>query len=316
MHPESTLDGSTLFQYLNKSFKENPNNKRIDLPSSIGEGYVKRVELFGKINILIVQCKLNMEEKGDRKTTHGRQEYISFSFRNLLNSTKNVHPPFLPYIQLSSSNTALNISLPAQTPINNIIVGVKIDYLSELIKSDSEHSILDVILANNQPFLYEEMISDKISIIAKEIFDFDSDEALSDLCYKIKSEELIYHFLLTLLKRNNENYPINNADINALQEVRNKLLDDLTICPSLDNLAAMANMSKSKVSRLFKQIFGQSIYNYHQKMRILEAANLIKTQQMTVSDAGFQVGFSNLSHFTRIFERYMGMNPKKYSKIK
>jgi AraC-like DNA-binding protein len=44
-----------------------------------------------------------------------------------------------------------------------------------------------------------------------------------------------------------------------------------------------------------------------------EAARLLKDKRLTVSEVGYQLGFTNLSHFTRVFEQHTGMKPKKYS---
>jgi len=34
-----------------------------------------------------------------------------------------------------------------------------------------------------------------------------------------------------------------------------------------------------------------------------------------VSDVGYQMGFTNLSHFSRVFEEHIGMKPKQYSRF-
>lgn len=47
-----------------------------------------------------------------------------------------------------------------------------------------------------------------------------------------------------------------------------------------------------------------------------EAERLLKENKLTVSEVGYQMGYSNLSHFTRVFEKHMGMKPKKYSTTK
>jgi AraC-like DNA-binding protein len=78
-------------------------------------------------------------------------------------------------------------------------------------------------------------------------------------------------------------------------------------------LAEFANMSLSKLKRIFKQIFGDSIFNYYQTFRMQEAARLLKEEKLSVSEAGYRLGFSNLSHFSRVFEQHMGMKPKKYT---
>jgi len=73
-------------------------------------------------------------------------------------------------------------------------------------------------------------------------------------------------------------------------------------------------MSPSKLKRLFKQIFGNSIFSYYQEFRIQEAARLLKEEKLSVSDAGYRLGFTNLSHFSRVFEEHIGIKPKQYSR--
>jgi AraC-like DNA-binding protein len=73
-------------------------------------------------------------------------------------------------------------------------------------------------------------------------------------------------------------------------------------------------MSPSKLKRLFKQIFGNSIFSYYQAFRMKEAARLLKEEKLSVSDVGYQLGFTNLSHFSRVFKEHIGMKPKQYSR--
>jgi len=42
---------------------------------------------------------------------------------------------------------------------------------------------------------------------------------------------------------------------------------------------------------------------------------MLKNQKISVSEVGYLLGFENLSHFTRMFERYIGMKPKAYSML-
>lgn len=69
---------------------------------------------------------------------------------------------------------------------------------------------------------------------------------------------------------------------------------------AIADLARFSGMSESKLNRLFKQVFGHTIYNYHQQQRIHEAACLIRSRWISVSEAGYESGFANLSHFNRI----------------
>lgn len=92
------------------------------------------------------------------------------------------------------------------------------------------------------------------------------------------------------------------------------MLEHLDTPPVIKELAAGASMSPSKLKRVFKQIFGNSIFRYYQEFRMKEAARLLKEEKLTVSDAGYQLGFTNLSHFSRVFKEHLGMKPKQFSR--
>ena len=64
------------------------------------------------------------------------------------------------------------------------------------------------------------------------------------------------------------------------------------------------------MKRLFRQIFGNSVFAYYQTARLEEASVLL--QQYPVAEAGYRLGFTNISHFARVFARHYGVLPKKY----
>jgi len=74
-------------------------------------------------------------------------------------------------------------------------------------------------------------------------------------------------------------------------------------------------MSEPKIRKLFQQTFGKGVFEYYQSARMKEAARLLKDKRLTVSEVGYQLGFTNLSHFSRVFEQYIGTKPKKYSVV-
>ena len=108
-------------------------------------------------------------------------------------------------------------------------------------------------------------------------------------------------------------HPISAEDLKSIYAIRDLLTADLTAPLNLTSLATRANMSVSKLNRLLKQVFGTTVGNFHQKLRIHQAADLIRNKQYSVTAAGYEVGFSNLSHFARIFEKHTGLKPKKFS---
>lgn len=108
-------------------------------------------------------------------------------------------------------------------------------------------------------------------------------------------------------------YALNSVDIRTIYKIRAQILEHLETPPVINELAISACMSPTKLKRLFKQIFGNSIFNYYQEFRIKEAAILLKEKKVSVSEVGYKIGFTNLSHFSKVFNEHIGMKPKQYS---
>jgi AraC-like DNA-binding protein len=284
-------------------------NGVLHMPEFVGNGYIQKIGLGPMMSMAIHQYELHNDFTLDIPPDKKKSDWITFSFRNVF-----LQSGLLPCVQVSSTGVNLHMFFPALTKINTILIHIHGGLLQELVNDQDGDSILQTIINTSLPFLYEEISSPEILSAAAEIMAEGTHKALKHFHYRIKAEELICLFLHELLKRKGgAGYPVNIADLKIICELRNRLITDLTAFPNLSRLAASANMSVSKVNRLFKQVFGTTICNYHQKLRIKKAAGLIKNQNYSVSKAGYELGFSNLSHFTRIFSKHIGMKPKKFS---
>ncbi|GLU54490.1 helix-turn-helix transcriptional regulator [Dyadobacter frigoris] len=287
------------------------------LPEIMGKGYIKSFNLGPKLHLMIHKFELEEDIILKRNPVATGRDLITFSFRKVFhqnNEIKNRQAGFLPSVQVTSADMDFEIFTPAKTQINTILISVHTDLLKDLLNQQEGSTLLQTIVSGNQPYLYEEIISPEIQTIAAKIVEADANAQLSDFYYRIKAEELIYMLFVELSKRGNvHNYPLNITDVKMVYSIKDKIISDLNISPNLYELAFSAGMSESKMQRLFKQIFGNSVHSYYQMLRINEAAYLIKEQKVSVSEAGYRTGFTNLSHFTRIFERQMGLKPKKYS---
>lgn len=109
-------------------------------------------------------------------------------------------------------------------------------------------------------------------------------------------------------------YALNSQDIQTIYRIKKQIIKSLEVPPVINDLAVSAGMSPTKLKRIFKQIFGNSIFSYYQEFRMQEAARLLKEEKLSVSDADYRLGFTNLSHFSRVFRKHTGMKPKQYSR--
>lgn len=99
-------------------------------------------------------------------------------------------------------------------------------------------------------------------------------------------------------------------DAEKLDRLKELILADLSLTPQLRELSRSIGLSLTKMKLLFRHLFGDTIYNYYQKARMTEAARLLMYH--TVSETGYYLGYSNISHFGRVFEKHYHLKPKKF----
>ncbi len=82
----------------------------------------------------------------------------------------------------------------------------------------------------------------------------------------------------------------------------------------LDQICRQAGLSKSTLLRAFTRSKGITPYCYLENLRIGAAKKLLE-QGIAPVDAALQTGFSDQSHFTNYFTRYIGLSPGIYREI-
>lgn len=82
----------------------------------------------------------------------------------------------------------------------------------------------------------------------------------------------------------------------------------------LDQLCRCAGRSRSALLRDFITSKGVTPYRYLENIRIGEARKLLE-QGVTPAEAALRTGFSDQSHFTNYFKRFIGLAPGAYREI-
>ncbi len=107
---------------------------------------------------------------------------------------------------------------------------------------------------------------------------------------------------------------ISKRDIERVQEVRDILVRFFQTPPSLFDLSKSAGISHTKLNRDFRKVYGKTVFDYLRQVRLDYARLLLLDTQLTITEIAFDSGFSDSSHFSRLFSQAFGFRPSIYRK--
>ena len=77
-------------------------------------------------------------------------------------------------------------------------------------------------------------------------------------------------------------------------------------------VAAVAHVSEAHFIRTFRAVFGETPHRYLQRRRVERSMFLLRETDRSVTDVCFDVGFTSLGTFSRLFHEIVGETPTAY----
>jgi AraC-like DNA-binding protein len=100
-----------------------------------------------------------------------------------------------------------------------------------------------------------------------------------------------------------------------VKELKEIIQDQIDTNLSLTDISKSLDIHPSYLSREFSKHFNNlSFGEYIRKLRIEKAVVLMETTQYSLTEIAYLTGFSDQSHFTRIFKQHFGKSPSLYKK--
>lgn len=178
-----------------------------------------------------------------------------------------------------------------------------------------KESILDMI-HNHYMILSKEEHQDIYHLLTMIIHELNSQGSN----YQFTARGLMYALLFKLLEiykkeklPANQNFEVKEnsfAIAPALDYIRNSYMQDF----SIEDLATLCHMSTTHFRRVFTSIMRTGPLEYVTRVRISNAATLLRTTEMSILSISEEVGFHSVSSFNRHFQTIYGMTPMKWRK--
>jgi len=103
-----------------------------------------------------------------------------------------------------------------------------------------------------------------------------------------------------------------SSETQKVKDTIQKIIPEVyKVCPTVQEMANMAEMSVSKFKIIFNHEFGETPHQYILARRLLMAHELLQTGSYSVSQVSYKVGFNHPSSFSRLFKHKFQYAPSK-----
>ena len=100
---------------------------------------------------------------------------------------------------------------------------------------------------------------------------------------------------------------VQNTCVYLQQHLEDKLmLDDIAIC---------MGSNRSSLAATFKQVMGQSVFEWLREQRMLKAKSLLVNSKMTIQQIAFEVGYEYSANFANTYKRQFNITPREQRKM-
>ena len=98
--------------------------------------------------------------------------------------------------------------------------------------------------------------------------------------------------------------------LERVMQVINKNISNSSL--SVDSLADEVGISRVHLHRKMKELTGKTPHEIIRNIRLKQAANLLASGDMNITEVVYACGFGNAASFSTIFKRFYGMSPRDY----
>lgn len=296
-------------------------DNRIELPASIGTGYMKAVELANGLQVLINECVITTDVRFQREPAEHESYTLRFDeVKNLRELTLEIGDERLSnesvvYSGAFLSNSLFGLTYTANAGVEDRCVNIYFtaQWLEENTGIKTSDEVFKKYFSLKTASLNFEILNLEYRSLMEDIFELDTTAPMQRVVMQNRVMLMLEKFLRSLytrLKDGDTGIGVNEATLKQIIKVESILVSNLFVQPpTIPVLARTAMMSETKLKNVFKTVYGYNIYEYYQKNRMLKARQLLHSRKMSVKEVGMALGFKNLSNFTIAYKKEFNVLP-------
>jgi len=322
--PENDLKTKKWFEDIREQIEFGNIFTHIEVPSDFGKGYIESIRLFSGFYLFQADIVFNKERKiyvvpsqlisedyyhtyffdaGDKTNlVYGNRKFDSSA--NISNG-----------IFFISASCAKELVFETTDRMSIVAMLFSKNSISKFLP-DKKSKFLKNVFGNGASFFFQHPLNQALQDLICSLMIIGNEKSFLGLYKHAKAVELFTSFFDELVDKYDKSIYLNfkPVDVSNVLMVRQIVLSDLNAQPGVTRLANEAAMSQSKLHKIFKQVFGKSVYQYRLDARMDQARKLLLTNNYSVREIGHKLGYANISQFIKAFRKVYGTTPKGFTK--
>ncbi|MBK8405754.1 MAG: helix-turn-helix transcriptional regulator [Saprospiraceae bacterium] len=206
----------------------------------------------------------------------------------------------LPYRQTLSEGTRL------------VKLKMSLDHLHQLFVPELQDAPVFNPENVNRKYYEEKEIPGELIVILHQLFEIKLPANTLRLFLQGKAIEILSLFF-SGSKPDTETCPFLNDEftVRKIKKAKELLIQSYSNPPTITELAKAIGLNEFQLKVGFKEIYGNSPYQYLLDHKLEIARQLLTQDKMQVGEVADRIGYTNTSHFIAAFKRKYGLTPKK-----
>lgn len=212
---------------------------------------------------------------------------------------------------LYNSLFPISVEFKPNRRINMIFFKFRKSRIADVFQDSAK--VFASLFKNDEPLYYHSHVNFKLNRLISDLFAVDDNTRDPMALIVSRGIELFSNMASSLNSQNSKDQlnGLHPEDFNRLQRIKTDLLSNFDQKTSISELADRHGVSASKLKRDFYSLFGMSVYKFYNHSRMDEAYRRLSTGEYTVTEVGYDLGYSNLSKFSEMYKKIKGISPSQ-----
>ena len=319
----SEIDSDESISKLAEVFNTTSENGSIQIPSSLGMGLIKKIQLDDGFVVRIWNFSLTkpiaFKKQRHRHIADEKHFHIGYLLNTdsvALNTQTFSKPMRIPQgmnVLFFSSDVEMDFEVEVGTGLHAVDITVTYSWLMQAF-SDSDSQIKSFIQELNERE-YSTMILESSSPteyrVISDIYTAAVSDLKSHLYIKAEALLLVAEFFRKISSRSSKDVIESKILYYDKMMIAEKMLEEHLqgIFPGVDAIAKKVALSESTLKRYFKTVFNRSLYEHYLEIKMEHAKRLMLEKHVTVNEVASILNYEKVSSFIETFKKHHGYSP-------